>query len=92
MFSILSIPFFSKDVGPNMPIKSTSHFFATKALANDFILVQGAPGTGLGSSKKNDTRSALIFLDPLYFKYFSNKLNNVFTLSIVKNFIIGSFS
>lgn len=70
MFSIFFIPFFSKDVGLNIPIKSTSYFFATKAFANDLILVQGAPGIGFGSSKKNDTLSALISLDPLYVKYF----------------------
>jgi hypothetical protein len=73
MFSIFFIPFFSKDVGPNIPIKSTSCFSAAKAVANDFILVQGAPGIGLGSSKKNDILSGLTILNHSKFIFCSFK-------------------
>jgi len=73
MFSIFLIPFFSKDVGPNIPIKSTSCLSVEKAVANDFILVQGAPGMGLGSSKKNDILSGLTILSHSKFRYNSSR-------------------
>lgn len=48
------IPLFSKDVGENMPMTSTLYFLAAQAFAKEFILVQGAPGVGCGSSRKNE--------------------------------------
>ena len=62
MFILLSclIPFFFKDVGENIPTMSTSYFLAAKAFAKELILVQGAPGVGCGSSKKNDILMELL--------------------------------
>jgi hypothetical protein len=73
MFSIFAIPFFPKDVGPKTPNISTSSFFAVKAFANDFILVQGAPEMGFGSSRKKVILSGLSIISHSKFRYYSLK-------------------